>query len=129
MKKQAKSWLDYAHADLLVIQEIIDEPDLTQMVAFHSQQAIEKTFKAILEEKESSVPKVHDLVLLYKQIRKYMEIDFDFHILKLISQAYINSRYPADLGLLPEGTPSTETAKKMYESAKSIYEAVKQKWA
>ncbi len=129
MKKQAESWLDFAYSDLLVINEIIDNPYLTHMVAFHSQQAIEKSFKAILEEKESSVPKIHDLITLHKLIKKHMEIDVDFSVLQLINQAYIDSRYPADVGLLPDGTPSSEEAKKMYACALNIYEAIKKKWA
>jgi hypothetical protein len=32
---------------------------LTNMVAFHSQQAIEKSIKAVLEEKENHVPRMH----------------------------------------------------------------------
>ncbi|MCD6374082.1 MAG: HEPN domain-containing protein, partial [Caldisericaceae bacterium] len=53
MKKQTKYWLNLAREDLLVIQKIIDDPTLTNMVAFHAQQAIEKSLKAILEEQEA----------------------------------------------------------------------------
>ena len=44
MKKQAKGWLDSAKDDLLLIGEINDSDNLTHMVAFHSQQVIEKSF-------------------------------------------------------------------------------------
>ena len=59
MKKQAENWLKSAKDDLILIEEIINNDLLTHMVAFHSQQAIEKSFKAILEEKEAKVPKIH----------------------------------------------------------------------
>jgi len=38
------------------------------MVAFHSQQAIEKSIKAILEEKETKVPKIHNIITLKEKI-------------------------------------------------------------
>jgi len=60
MKKQTEYWLNSAWDDLCVIQEIIRNETLTHMVAFHAQQAIEKSMKAVLEEKESNVPKIHN---------------------------------------------------------------------
>ena len=45
--------------DLKVIQEIIDNESLTSMTAFHSQQSIEKSLKAILEYNNQDVPKIH----------------------------------------------------------------------
>ncbi len=64
MKKQAESWLSAAKDDLDVIKEIIGNEHLTNMVAFHAQQAIEKSFKAVLEEKTAIVPRVHSIILL-----------------------------------------------------------------
>ena len=42
MKKQAENWLQAASDDLSVINEIIQNENLSHMVACHSQQAIEK---------------------------------------------------------------------------------------
>ena len=42
MKKLAEEWLRYAEKDLLTIEKIIDEECLTNIIAFHSQQCIEK---------------------------------------------------------------------------------------
>ena len=74
MKKQAEGWLDAARDDLLVIEEILDNDLLTHMVAFHAHQAIEKSFKAILEEKESNVPRIHELITLHAAIEKHVAI-------------------------------------------------------
>jgi hypothetical protein len=35
MKKEVKDWLDYAGRDILSTLALINNPDLTQMVAFH----------------------------------------------------------------------------------------------
>ena len=61
MRRRTKAWLDSARDDLEVAEEIINRDDLTHMVAFHCQQAIEKSFKAVLEEHVQIVPRVHDL--------------------------------------------------------------------
>jgi HEPN domain-containing protein len=74
MKKQAQGWLNSAADDLLVVEEIIGNPLLTHMVAFHSEQAIEKCFKAVLEENEASVPQVHDQLLLHNRIRNTFQL-------------------------------------------------------
>ena len=34
---------------------------------------------------------------------------------------YTISRYPSDLGLIPDGKPSIELAQQLYEFAKDIY--------
>ena len=49
MKSITSDWMATAHDDLELIQEIIHNETLTNLAAFHSQQAIEKSFKAILE--------------------------------------------------------------------------------
>ena len=51
-KKQAIEWIKAANDDLDNISYIIKIEHLTNIVAFHSQQAIEKSFKALIEYKK-----------------------------------------------------------------------------
>ena len=125
MKSQAQGWLDSAADDLLVVEEIIKNDQLTHMVAFHSEQAIEKCFKALFEENELSVPRVHDLMMLHSRVERYITLDIDMELLKQISELYIDARYPSDLGLLPEGKPPSEVAEQMYELAKKIHQSIR----
>jgi len=53
MKKITNEWLLSAESDLLLIKEIISHENLTHLSAFHAQQAIEKSFKAIYQKQES----------------------------------------------------------------------------
>jgi len=55
MKLITEEWLDRAKEDLDVAAEIIAREHLTNMVAFHSQQAVEKTLKGIVEEFEIGI--------------------------------------------------------------------------
>ncbi len=50
MKHITAEWLKSAKSDLDTIEEILSNDQLSHVVAFHSQQCIEKTFKAIIEE-------------------------------------------------------------------------------
>lgn len=125
MKKQAEHWLNAAKDDLLLIKEIIHNENLSHMVAFHSQQAIEKSFKAILEEKESHVPRIHDIITLNEKIKKYIILEIDQEIFDQINELYIDARYPSNLGLLPDGKPSEKIAKSFFNTATSIYEDIK----
>jgi HEPN domain-containing protein len=49
MKKITNDWLISAESDLLLIYEIIDLEALTHLSAFHAQQVVEKSFKAVME--------------------------------------------------------------------------------
>ncbi|MDR1466773.1 MAG: HEPN domain-containing protein [Treponema sp.] len=40
--------MSFAEKDLLTVSEIIERPELTNIVTFHCQQAIEKYFKAYI---------------------------------------------------------------------------------
>ncbi len=125
MKKQAESWVTAAYDDLLVIIEILDNEDLTHMVAFHSQQAIEKSLKAVLEEEESEVLRTHNILVLREKVERYVNFKIDQEIFDEINELYIDSRYPTDLGLLPDGKPTIEVAKKFNEIANKIYKEIK----
>ena len=47
MKEISREWLSKAKDDLDVIEEIKNKKHLTNMVAFHAQQAIEKSLSVI----------------------------------------------------------------------------------
>jgi HEPN domain-containing protein len=114
-----------ARDDLELIQEIIHNETLTNLAAFHSQQAIEKSFKSILEEYDGNVPRMHNLeTLLPKVNRHVIFIDAELELLEDLDKLYIDSRYPGDFGLLPNGKPTVDEAKKFYELALLIYKAV-----
>lgn len=124
MKRQAEEWLVSAGDDLKVIEKIISDESLTNMIAFHSQQAIEKAFKSILEEYEAKVPRVHDLIKLKEMTEKYIDIEIDRISLESINEIYTDTRYPSDMGLVPTGRPSLKLAKEFFDLAIRIKEEI-----
>lgn len=125
MRETTKAWLESASLDLLLIERNIDEPHLGGLMAFHAQQAIEKSLKAVLEENHQLVPKIHPLQRLFELCRDYCEFLPDDELVEMLDKLYLDSRYPGDLGLFPEGKPTVEDVKKFYEFAKEIHAAVK----
>ena len=125
MKLISKEWLNKAKEDLDVVGEIISRKHLTGMVAFHCQQAVEKTFKSLIEEFEIGFEKTHNLERLLGIVRKQINIDVDLDMVKRLDEVYISTRYPSDLGLLPSGKPSIQDAKELFDFATTTYDAVK----
>ena len=125
MKLISKEWLNKAKEDLDVALEIISKEHLTNMVAFHSQQAVEKTLKGVIEEFEIGFEKTHNLERLLGIVRKQINIDVDLDMVKRLDEVYISTRYPSDLGLLPSGKPSIQDAKELFDFADALYHNVK----
>ena len=116
--------LTHSDDDINTIKAIIDDESLTHIVAFHSQQCIEKSFKAMVDEFELTSQKIHNLITLNETISSVYQFDFDEDKLGLLNKLYLDSRYPGDLGLLPNGKPSIEVAKGFQKLAKEIYERI-----
>ena len=121
MKKQVKDWILLADNDLRAAEIILkDEHPLTNIVAFHCQQAIEKYLKAFLIEKNIPLIKTHDLIKLNGMINEIENLNIDEGKLLIINEVYTESRYPGELGLMPDGLPTNEEANGFMEYAKDI---------
>ena len=92
---------------------------LTPIVAFHAQQAIEKSLKALLEFKNIKIPKIHKLQTLIAS--KDIDFEKDENLILVLDDLYIDARYPCDFGLLPNGQPTLENAKEFYEFAEKVF--------
>ncbi len=118
-----REWIRASRLDLDSIQYIIHVEHLTPIVAFHAQQAIEKALKALLESKNIRIPKTHKLQTLIDLADFAFEIDDD--LILMLDDLYIDSRYPGDFGLLPNGNPTIEDAKTFYKLAEDIHNQIK----
>jgi len=121
MKATTVQWLDFAKTDLRSCENNLNDDYVTNIVAFHSQQAVEKAFKALLEEKEIPVPRVHNLTRLHSLVELFLIEPIELFELDALDSVYTSSRYPGDIGLLATGKPSLIESIKLYESAKKIF--------
>ena len=89
MKKSKKQTIERVKAskdDLDSTGCIIKVEHLTNVVAFHSQQAIEKSFKALIEYKKIAFIKTHNLEKLYKRLENIIEVGLWQVVLSIANQ-------------------------------------------
>ena len=115
-------WLKAAKDDLILLAEIQDNEDITNLIAFHAHQAVEKSLKALLEFKAQEVPKIHKLQTLID--RTGLSREEDEVLIQLLDSLYIESRYPGDMGLLPYGKPTLEDAREFHSFARDLFEQI-----
>jgi HEPN domain-containing protein len=111
MKSVTADWLRSARADLETIEAILDNSNLTTMVAFHTQQCVEKCLKSLLEEFGIESGKTHNLLTLKAAVERKDPVDLNEDTLSLLNKLYIDSRYPGEFGLLPTGAPTVDEAR------------------
>ena len=122
MKPSVKEWLEYAEKDLRAAEILISDSAVAAVACFHCQQCTEKCLKAVIESENQNPPKSHDLIRLYGMIEYFIELDED--MLARLNEIYIDARYPAGIGLLPGGVPTSEDARLLLEYAKTVYNSV-----
>jgi HEPN domain-containing protein len=110
MKEVTEEWLRAAADDLRVIDKIASDEYLTHMVAFHSQQCIEKSLKAVIEEYEIGSVRIHNLERLFEMVGERLKFDVDPVSVPMLDKLYIDARYSGDMGLLPQGQPTLDQA-------------------
>jgi HEPN domain-containing protein len=125
MKMQVEDWIKFAEKDIMAASEIIGNSDLTNIVAFHCQQAIEKYFKAFIMENDKPLSKIHNLPTLYGTVKDIKNLDIDEDLLAIVNKVYLDDIYPGEMGLLPDGLPTNEEAHEFLEYDKLIEEKIK----
>lgn len=119
--KLPELWLQYAFDDLKSAQVLLKEK-VFNMVCFHSQQVAEKLFKSLIASHNKEIPRTHNLIRLHTICEDLHEdkLEIDNEALIFLNDVYIDSRYPADFGILPSGQTGAEEAEKAYAYAKNI---------
>lgn len=124
MKKEAEAWRIIAGEELQSAQYLADKK-LFRMVCYHAQQAVEKSLKALLVERDVDVPRTHNILDL---IKAAVKLGYDM-MLSDEDAVFLNSiyrsRYPAGLGLMPSGEPSAADSDKALKIAERVVELTK----
>lgn len=121
MNSAAYEWLAKAQEDLLAVEKLSGDEALTNVAAFHAQQCVEKCLQAVFEAADKKVPRTHDLVRLNGLVQQGCHFEWDEDILHELSTVYLESRYPSDFGMLPQGAPLIEDVWRYHAVAKSIF--------
>lgn len=122
-KDNSSDWLFFAGSDLQTAKSVL-QGGINHMVCFHSQQAIEKSLKAILRHVNQPLPKTHSLAkLLAKTKEAVPSLQLPEEEIYFVDQFYSPTRYPDTFpGSLPEGLPNRADAEKSLKTAENIYQ-------
>jgi HEPN domain-containing protein len=88
MKEAVVEWLTKASEDLLAVEKLSEDEHLTNIAAFHAQQCVEKSLKAILEDFGKKVPRTHDLIRLNGLAQSCIPLEFEENVLHELSTDY-----------------------------------------
>ena len=95
-------------------------PSKFRAIIVDDERLARQDLKAIIDEFELGFVKSHKLLNLFGIAEKKLNISIDEDILNELDSLYIDSRYPSNLGLLPEGKPSHDDAVRFFDYAKKI---------
>jgi len=111
MKPEAQAWLKIADEDVAAA-ELLFQNGIHRMVCLHSQQAVEKTLKALLTECDIEFKRTHNIVDLLTLLKAQgLTVDMNHEEAGFLNAVY-RARYPAEAGLLPHGEPTADDAGK-----------------
>jgi HEPN domain-containing protein len=94
-------WIEKAKKDIKSAKVLKENDCGNDVVAFHSQQAIEKALKGFLLINICELVGGHSLIYLCKEATRFNQ-DFKKHLkdCAFVNQYYIETRYPADSPLI-----------------------------
>ncbi|NMB95209.1 MAG: HEPN domain-containing protein [Clostridiaceae bacterium] len=114
-------WLEKAGRDLKSAKVLKQNDCGNDVVAFHCQQAIEKSLKGYLLKQTGQVFEGHSLIYLCKESARYnSEFKRMIKDCAFVNQYYIETRYPSDIPLVV----SDDEADECISIAEEIYKMV-----
>ena len=90
MEEEVKNWIKQAKEDYKSAKFNLEGKQY-KVAIFLCQQSVEKAFKALLLKKKGEIRKIHDLVILGKEVNASENM---INKLKELTLAYVYSRYP-----------------------------------
>jgi len=96
MANDYKLWIDRAKSSLAISKNKSDENIFYEDLCFQAQQAVEKALKGMLIFYNIEPEKTHNLVLLIKELSKYISIPEEISATAILNDYAVQTRYPGD---------------------------------
>jgi HEPN domain-containing protein len=118
-------WLEKANSDLKSAKVLKQNDCGNDVVAFHCQQAIEKSLKGYLLKQMGQVVEGHSLIYLCKESSNH-NIEFKKRLkdCAFVNQYYIETRYPSDVPLVVSDEEANECILIAEEIFKMVSESI-----
>lgn len=107
-----KEWVSKAEKDIKTVEIMKEVEDVTEIVCFHCQQAVEKYLKALLIANDIEFPKTHNIDFLLKQSMN-INPSFEKFMGNSLSEYAVDMRYP-DIRYIPTEDEMNEAIDLMY---------------
>lgn len=117
-----KEWIDKANKDIKAVEKLKNEQDITEIVCFHCQQAVEKYLKALLIYNGEDIQKTHNIDFLLNKCRTYNP-EFEKYIGNSLSDYAVDLRYP-DTQYIPTIEETEEAIKLMNQIIETVKEMI-----
>lgn len=121
-----KEWIDKANKDIKAVEKLKTELDMTEIVCFHCQQAVEKYLKALLIYNDENVQKTHNIDFLLNRCKTY-DKELEKYIGSSLSDYAVDLRYP-DTRYIPTVEETEEAIKLMYKIIESVKKILNNKY-
>ncbi len=115
-----EDWINKAEKDIKTVEIMKEYNDLTEIICFHCQQAVEKYLKALLIKNDEDITKTHNIDFLLNKCIKYSD-KFGRFLGTELSEYAVDTRYP-DVRYIP----SKEEMEDAITQMKEIVEIVKE---
>lgn len=125
---EPEGWLELADEDIAMAEFALSQ-GISRQACFHSQQAVEKALKGLLDARVGTHPKSHSLeeLLRYHPVLRD-ELERWLDQCRSLDLFYLPTRYLDALpGLLPSGEPTQEDAETAVRDARLIVADVRRK--
>jgi len=116
----AKEWLKKAWHDLSGATVLFEANHYTDTIAYQIHFSCEKILKSILAYQNKKIPKIHDLLELYKIVNDKINLDDDLILLKQLTQYRIKEAYPT----FDRTLPSTSEVKEALDFTHNLFNNV-----
>lgn len=124
-EEYVKEWISKAEKDIKTVETMKKVEDVTEIVCFHCQQAVEKYLKALLIAHDIEFPKTHNIDFLLKQSMN-INSSFEKFMGNSLSEYAVDMRYP-DIRYIPTEDEMNEAIDLMYTIINFVKKIMKQK--
>lgn len=124
MKEIIREWLDKADEDMRICEELMNNEEFADAIAFHAQQAAEKYLKALWEFFDLEIIKAHDLYFLKEELVKKTESidELSDEELSFLTQFAVDFRYPGEKATMEEARKAHKIASRVKDVTMEILE-------